>query len=103
MCCFFGAETLLFSTTDEHLQVIFRELRSSTSGSEELFGSRPVPQVFAQIHPAHRSARVHQELGRAGAWVQQVVTLDRFRLGIGTESNLPLRNRRREGLLPGKI
>ncbi len=58
---------------------------------DHLFWPGANAQVFGQIHPAHRSGSVKQELGRARYIVavysrtgmQHAIALDNFRVGIG--------------------
>lgn len=56
----------------------------------DLIGAGAHPEIFGQIHPAHRAGPVQQKFGRtgnvmsidAGAGMEQVVTMDYFGFGI---------------------
>jgi hypothetical protein len=68
-------------------------LLSLFKGFQHLFGSRAYGDVFGEIYPANYSARINEKLRRTGDvrafWactaMQQIVTANDFRLGIGQE------------------
>jgi hypothetical protein len=68
-------------------------LLCSLKGLQHLFGPRAHSNVFGKIHPADRTRGINEKLCRAGnirafgprAAMQQVVTPNYFRLGIGQE------------------
>lgn len=63
-------------------------------GDEELLGAGADANVFGEVFPTDGAGAVHEELGgtgdvrgfRAGGFVQEVVTANDFRRGVGEKS-----------------